>query len=63
MSSHFFNLTKEQRGILICALQVYSEKLERIEMFSRRDATDELRNVILDADEVCVYKEERNDYC
>lgn len=61
MSSHFVELTKEQRGIIVCALQVYSEKLERIEMFSRSDATDELRNVILDADNVCVYKEEPND--
>lgn len=60
MSSHFVELTKEQRGIIVCALQVYSEKLERLEMFSRSDATDELRNIILDADNVCVYKEEPN---
>ena len=54
MSDNWIKLNSEERSKIICALEIYSEYLEKKEMFTRSDEVDELRNLILNADYVGV---------
>lgn len=57
MTDICIKLTQMERSTIICALQMYSEYLEKKELFTRSDEVDALRFVILDAQDVCIYNE------